>query len=115
MRQLLEQQGSDLGQVAVGAAALGETLDHDALICAERENLKRLQQQYEELLRQAEIEISLERAKIARQRAEVDERLRSYQEQVDKAGSPAPGGKASEKPARSRWLTRLGLSDPDSK
>jgi hypothetical protein len=111
MRQVLDAQSSNLGQVAVGAAALGELLDRDALIHDERENLKRLQAAWEEKLRQAEIDISLERAKLARQRAELEEKTQAY-EHREGAEPPGPTGPtATGKPARGRWLARLGLKD----
>ena len=110
MRQILDSQSSNLGQVAVGAAALGELLDKDELIREERANLKRLQAEWEEKSRQAEIEISLERAKLARQRAEVEEKSRTY-EQRRQGDQPAPG---AAKPTRGRWRARLGLKDDDA-
>jgi chromosome segregation ATPase len=115
LKQLLENQSARLGDVAVGAAALGQVLDNDALIREERENLRRLQAECEEKLRKGEIEISLERAKIARERAQLEEQRRAIGEptehsqatsdQAGKTGKPA-------KPARGRWLSRLGLKDP---
>lgn len=109
MKQVLDSQASNIGQVAVGAAALGEILDHDALIREERENLKRLQQQWEEKLRRAEIDISLERAKLARERADLEEKLRTYEQhrQSEETQTSPPG----TKPARGRWLARLGIKD----
>ena len=109
MKQVLDSQASNIGQVAVGAVALGEILDKDALIREERENLKRLQQQWEEKLRRAEIEISLERAKLARGKAELEEKLHTYEHhrQTAEAQSSPPGAK----PARGRWLARLGIKD----
>jgi len=109
MRQVLDAQSSNLGQVAVGAAALGDLLDRDALIREEREHLKRLQAEWEEKLRQAEIDISLERAKLARQRAELEEKAQSYAQQRQDAEPPGPA--ASVKPVRGRWLARLGIKD----
>jgi len=109
LRQLLDAQASNLGAVAVGAAALGEILDQDAIIREERENLRKLQEQWREKLRQAEIELSLERAKIARERLQLEEKLRELE--------AASLGKTSEadKPARGRWLARLGLADGGEK
>jgi len=117
LRQLLENQSASLGSVAVGAAALGQVLDNDALIREERENLRRLQAECEEKLRKAEIEVSLERAQIARERAQLEESRRAIgdhaehsqaaSDQADKSGKPA-------KPARGRWLSRLGLKDPSA-
>ena len=66
-----------------------------------------------EQLKKAEIDISMERAKIARDRAELDEKLHSLQrEQAQQAAAdPASGGDKAKKPTRGRWLSRLGLSD----
>ncbi len=110
MRQILQEQSNNLGGLAVGASALGELLDKDSLICEERENLKRLQTQWEDTLRQAEIDISLERAKLARERLEIDEKLRAY-DKLDKQVAAPEGPPDREKRSQGRWLSRLGLKD----
>jgi len=118
LQQLLSSQSSRLGDVAVGAAALGELLDQDAVIQEERENLRRLQVEWEEKLRQAEIGLSVERAGIARQRAEIKEKLRAAEELGAKAADgqkPFETSSKGEQPARGRWLTRLGLKDAGQK
>ncbi|MBN2021638.1 MAG: hypothetical protein JW809_02500 [Pirellulales bacterium] len=108
LRQLLECQTGQVGQMAVGAAAFSEIVDQDAIIQEERENLKRLQEEVREKLRQAEIDISIERAKIARQRTELEAKTRHLE--LDKTG-PEEKAPEPEKPARGRWLSRLGLKD----
>lgn len=109
LKQLLETQSSKVGSMAVGAAALGEMLDNDALIQEERENLKRMQDEWREKSRKAEVDISVERAKIARERAQLEDRIRVL-ENRGIALLDAPDEDAdSEKPARGRWLSRLGL------
>ncbi len=108
LKQLLENQSSSLGSVAVGAAALGEILDQDALVREERENLQRLQKEWEGKLRQAEVEISLERAKIARAGAVG----RAAQARGAQEGSGERSPNSADKPekgGKGRWLTRLGL------
>jgi chromosome segregation ATPase len=111
LKQLLEDQSSNLGSVAVGAAALGEALDADAIVQEERGKLAELQQQWREKLRQAEVDISVERAKLAREKAEIEEKLR----RIEMRGGGPEGGDddsaSSDKPARGRWLERLGLKD----
>ena len=97
----------------MGAAALGQILDQDEIVQQERESLKRLQAEWEEKLRQAEIDISVERAKLARQRAEVEERLRSLEEKGGATQSEPSDSAEPQKPARGRWLSRLGLKDSD--
>jgi hypothetical protein len=114
MRQLLENQSRNLGSVAVGAAALGEVLDGDALIREERENLRRLQAEWEEKLRQAEIDVSIERAKIARERAQLEEKIRAQGEHPDQPQAPSGDSDKPDKPRRGRWLSRLGLKDKSS-
>ncbi len=113
LKQLLENQSSSLGSVAVGAAALGEILDSDEMVQEERENLKRLQEELAEKLRKAEVDISLERAKIGRERAELEEKLRAFEQQGGKMDEAAEGTGRSGAPVRGRWLARLGLNDSD--
>lgn len=116
LKQLLDAQSDDsISGMAVGAQAIAELLNQDEVVAAERERLQQLQKEWEEKLRQAEVEMSVQRAKIARERVELEERQRQFQQQqaeqeVD--GAPSEGGKG-KKPQRGRWLTRLGLKDQD--
>ena len=88
--------------------AASSLLDNDERIREERERLSVLEDQWRNKLRQAEIEISVERAKLARERSELDTKLRS----VEEAKSDSAGGKTSAKQS-GRWLTRLGLKDDE--
>jgi peptidoglycan hydrolase CwlO-like protein len=120
LKLVLEQQSNNLGDVAVGAAAIGDLLDSDEIIREERENLCRMKEQWEQKLREAEIETSIERAKIARQRAELEERVKELekttsQAPADPSATQPPSDRiAGGKPGRGRWLTRLGLKDHDA-
>ena len=93
-------------------AAVDQALDGDAGIQEERQRLKRLQEEWQEKCRQAEIEISLERAKLARQRADVEQ---IHAAANDALAPPPAAGTAGhgERPASGRWLAKLGLSDAD--
>ena len=108
LQRLLQDQSNNLGSVAVGAAALGEMFDQDEIIREERENLKRLQEQWEEKLRKAEIDLSVERAKIARERAELEERLHGSTTEETSEEVEDTSGKGG-----GRWLARLGLKDEE--
>ncbi len=74
-----------------------------------------MQEQWRDKVRQAEVELALERAKIARQRAELEEQIRA------RGGRRAGGAAAAatdmdrlaERSAGGRWLARLGLTDAD--
>ena len=89
LRMHLSQQSSNIGSVAVGAAAIAENFDRDELIQQEREKLRVLQEEWRDKLRQAEIDISIERARIARQRVEIEEKVSAY----DSVASPAHHGR----------------------
>jgi hypothetical protein len=64
------------------------------------------------MLREAEIELSLERAKLARDRVSIDDKIRAHEEQLAaQASLPAGSSPAGTRPVRGRWLARLGLKD----
>lgn len=114
LKQLLSAQSANLGEVAVGAATFAEMLSADEIVCHERERLQQLQREWEEKLRQAEIDLSVQRARIARERAEIEERQRLLKEQQpDLASGHDADAHKSGKPQRGRWLARLGLKDDE--
>jgi hypothetical protein len=86
-------------------------LDADAVVQQERQRLRQLQDELQEKLRLAEIDLSVERAKLARQRAELEEQSRSAEGQSE-ANPPAAGDCAQRSP-RGRWLAQLGLTEAD--
>lgn len=93
-------------------------LDTDELITLERENLKALQENLREQLRQAEVDISLERAKVARERLELEARLAQFEEersQLAKGSAPASSGeKPGKKNAGSKWFNHMGLGGKET-
>jgi chromosome segregation ATPase len=112
LKRLLEEQSNDLNPTAVGAAAVADLLDTDELVRQEREKLAQVQAEWREKIGRAEIDISVERAKIARDRAELEDKMRQYQlDQVTRAQNDEPLD--ASKPVRGRWLARLGLKDLD--
>lgn len=113
LRRLLEEQSGSLGSVAVGASAIADILDHDELIKQERQKLQAAAAEWRERIGKAEIDISVERAKIARERAELEEKLRVLQREQE--GRPKEGSEHAEpgKLPRGKWLARLGLKDLD--
>jgi hypothetical protein len=112
LKQRIEESAA-VSNLAQAATAVEELLQNDTVVQEEREKVRQLEKQWQHRLCQAEIEISLERAKLARERAELDERLRVLGSDGSKtaAGSNATG--AAEPPTRGRWMTRLGLTDAD--
>ena len=111
LQHLLETQSDSLGSIAVGTAPLEQILDHDAIIREEREHLRQLQEQCREKLRQAEIQLSLERATIARREAEVEERLRLLEVRGKANDEPSDALCPTGHPVRGRWLAHLGLME----
>jgi hypothetical protein len=115
LQMLLTRQSTVTNGIAVGAAAVANILDTDELVQAEREKLRLLQREWEEKLRIAEIEISLERARISRERLEFESSIHAMPIKSDDVdGDQAQHCQRSEqeplgKPRR--WLRRLGLRD----
>lgn len=114
LQQLLEEGAAADKVEAENALAIAAVLDKDLSIQKERLKLEKLQQEWQEKLRQAEIDLSVERAAIARERAKVEEKLEQLRS--ERAQLPQEGTEADQprrKPPRGRWLTRLGLRDPE--
>ncbi len=110
LRRRLQQQDSDAKIETERSAATDRVIDGDAVIRRERERLEQLQEQWREKLRQAEVELSVERAKLARRHAELEERAKAG------ATETSPETNAAEKVEQSvsgRWLARLGLTEED--
>ena len=109
LKTLIEQQSIARDGMSIGVAAVAEMIESDALIISERLRLKELRDDWEQKQRQAEIEMSLERAKLARERLEIQEKISRYEENNSSQGEEE---KQSDKPrSRGRWLARLGLRD----
>lgn len=109
LRSLLEQQAIAQNGLAIGVAAVAEMIESDAMIIAERLRLQEMQQDWEKKQRQAEIEMSLERAKLARERLELQEKSRTFE--ADHPPESAEEKFATKERGRGRWLARLGLRD----
>lgn len=109
LRYLLEQQAIAQNGMAIGVAAVAEMIESDAMIIAERLRLQEMQQDWEKKQRQAEIEMSLERAKLARERLELQEKSRTFE--ADHPPESVEEKSATKERGRGRWLARLGLRD----
>ena len=108
LQQLLASHSGSPAPPVMGAAALGELIDHDAIVREERQALRRLQDEWREKVRQAEIDISQERAQIARQRAELEKKRHALEADTDRTTVETL---MSVKPAGGRWRARLGLNE----
>ena len=109
LRQLLKDQSEGLGAPAQGAAAADQVLDKDATIREERKRLQQVQDECRDKLRPAEIELAMERARLARREAEIEEKLR--QADLRRPSAEAEALAPTGRPVRCRWRTQLGLDD----
>ena len=118
LRQLLEAQAGQVGDVVVGAAALGDIIDQDELIQQEREKLESLQQEWREKLRAAELEIATERAALARERSQMEEQMQQLErlrKELEELGAPETTSDRKTPPKRRRrWFSRLGIDPEDA-
>jgi len=108
LRSQLDSKAAAVPSEALREQLTAEILDNllgdDEAIQAEREKLQQQQQQLENKLREAELEISVQRATLAREQAAVDEKLarvgESEEVETDSDGKP-----------RRRWLSALGIKE----
>jgi hypothetical protein len=113
LQQLLDERTRPDGDSSSAAAKQEQVVDADAMIQQERERLKGLQEQWQEKLRKTEVELALERAKLARQRAEVSDQLRAAGGQPAEASAETPVDMPVELSTCGRWLSQLGLTAAD--
>lgn len=104
LQSIVEQQSDTRQGVAIGAAAFAQTFDNDELIQMERQKLKEIQREWEEKLRQAEIDLSMERAKLARERSQLEAELNAKPDGPSLREYPV-------QPKKHQWLEHLGLKD----
>jgi len=85
-----------------------ELLDADQVIAEHRKRIAQMEREMEDKLRAAELELSVERAKMGRQKAELEELRNDLESQRQSQDTSGPGGVAGA--PRRRWLSKLGLS-----
>jgi len=112
LREQLETAAGAAAGVAERKASNGAHLDSSEVVQQELARLHALEATLQTNLRQAEVELSVERAHLARFAAELEEKQRGLAEhQGDHATTNHidPSGKP-KKPQR-KWLARLGLNE----
>ncbi len=110
MQRLMEEQSANWGSMAVGASAVAQILDKNEVVRQERENLIALQNEWRDKLRQAEVDLSQERAKMARDQMILEERTRELENRAKQLPAPvAQTGDKKNQKAKGNWLARLGL------
>lgn len=110
LRSIVEQQSNTSQGVAIGAAAIAQMFESDDLIKQERNKLKDIQQEWEEKLRQAEIDLSMERAKLARERSQLEAELEKVKQAQDNE-TLHDEIQEKVKGRKRKWLEHLGLKD----
>lgn len=101
---MYEEDGVPIGSADVSIA---EAIEADEVVHAEREKLRQLQSEWEERFRETEIEISLERAKLSRERLEVESINEQLATEVDELKRQIASGDPDK--VGTRWMAKLGL------
>ena len=109
LKALIEQQSIAHDGMSIGVAAVAQMIEADSLVVEERLRLKHLRDEWEQKQRQAEIEMSMERAKLARERLELQARADRHDE--DNPPQTDAEKLAGKTRTRGNWLARLGLRD----
>lgn len=105
--QDLESQGSSNSPSPTDEATAA-ILDVNEVIRSERERLAELEADWEEKLRAAELELSVERAKITRAQAEITKHQQAIEAFQEIDASHKAAGKEDGK---RKWFNKLGLGD----
>ena len=100
------QELDDCSAIVVGDPAIE--------VREERERLQQMQEEWEEKFRQAEIEASLERAKLSRERQEVASKMADLEEQLAHAKRDSRHSASDDDGTSRRWLAKLGLADSNA-
>ncbi|TWU55422.1 coiled-coil domain-containing protein [Rubripirellula reticaptiva] len=112
LRCLLEQPCEIRGPgEVVGAAAIAQMVDADELVLLERERLQQLQAEWEDKFRRSEIDASLERAKLSRERQELANKTLRLEEQIEHLQREARQTEESGSSSSRRWMVKLGLTE----
>jgi len=121
LKQLLDQQSSQpatADKPTEPSAADVEAFNQDDIIRQERERLAALEKEWQGKLRQAEVEISVQRARLARERSDLDEQMRVLAAEKSALAGLQRSGQStsanSPKKPGNRWLARLGLKENDT-
>ena len=109
LKALIEHQSIAHDGMSIGVAAVAQMIESDSLIVAERLRLKELRAEWEQKQRQAEIEMSMERAKLARERLEIQEKTQRYED--NNPPQTETEKQTCKTRSRGNWLARLGLRD----
>jgi chromosome segregation ATPase len=93
-------------------ADINKLIDADEIVQQHRKKLAQLEKEMEEKLRAAELELSVERAKIARKQVELNDWRAELEAMQESHNSNSEGGGKTGTPKR-RWLAKLGLGSDD--
>jgi chromosome segregation ATPase len=115
IESLKEQLATAAGSAAATAAqdheaATSALLDGDEIIQQHRGRIAQLEQEMTSKLREAELELSVERARIGRQKVELEQLRVDLEAQKNALGS---GGTSSPGAPKRRWLSKLGLGNEE--
>ncbi|MEE2935004.1 MAG: hypothetical protein VYA84_03305 [Planctomycetota bacterium] len=112
LRHLVDQQSkTPQADTLIGANAVGELIDADELIRQERQRLQHLQQEWEAKFRKCEIEMSLERAQLSRERQALVEKQADLELQFEQFRREAKHVDSTGSQPTRKWLAKLGLND----
>ncbi len=125
LRQAVQERDriiASLKQQIEEQAGSGEVVKYDTMESMPdefREKLDALEEEWKDKIRETEVELSLERAKIAREKAELQQQQHQMQKHREKMGvtgqaNPANGGSQTGEDANSgRWLRFLKRGNDD--
>ena len=108
--KLLLQQAENQAVADERSNAIAEAVDADEVILQEREKLRDLQVEWEERFRTSEIEASLERAKLSRERLEIELKNEQLEQEIAALKRQVESGGEAGGSVGTRWMAKLGFT-----
>ena len=107
----LEKKSKTTEGDVTDTSAIAELVDADDLIREERDRLQKLRVEWEQRFRQGEIDASLERAKLSRERRHLARKNEELEEQLAHLRREAEEDRRAGVTGARRWLAKLGLDE----
>lgn len=109
LKTTIQEQADCIAELEKALAESSDQDEVDRRVREERNKLSTMQDEWREMLRLAEVEISVERAKLARDQRKLEDQAGEYKTEIKRLEQSVENLKAGNTTSQGNWLTRLGL------
>lgn len=109
LKTTIQEQADKIAELEHALEQSSDKDEIDRHVREERNKLSTMQDEWREMLRLAEVEISVERAKLARDQRKLEEQASQYKNEIKRLEQNVANLEAGNSSSQGNWLTRLGL------